>query len=259
MTPELKPLNGVEGLLLDAGGVLYQNDSALPGATEAVQRLRAGGMPFLILTNTTRTTRGALAKKLESFGFDVSEEEIVTPASVAHAVLDRDGAKPHLLVHPGLLPDCPEEAVAPNAVLIGDAGDAFTFERMNRAFRVLIEGGRLYALGRNRFFMGRDGFELDAGPFVAALEYAAGVEAILIGKPARGFFTAAADMLGVTREKVMMVGDDLESDIEGAIAAGLHAVLVRTGKYREGDGLAAKKSGALVAASLAEFVETLKL
>mgnify|MGYP003627135331 CR=1 FL=1 len=259
MAPEPKPRNGIEGLLLDAGGVLYQSGTALPGAVEAVRRLRAGGMPFRLLTNTTRTTRGALAKKLESLGFDVSEEEIVTPAGVARTVLERDGAKPHLLVHPDLLPDCPEETAAPNAVLIGDAGDSFTFERMNRAFRVLIEGGRLYALGRNRFFRGTDGFELDAGPFVAALEYAAGVEAILIGKPARGFFTAAADTLGVAHENIAMVGDDLESDIEGAIAAGLHAVLVRTGKYREGDGLAAKKGGARVAASLAEFVETLKL
>lgn len=259
MAPEPKPLSGIEGLLLDAGGVLYQSGKTLPGATEAVQRLRAGGMPFRILTNTTRTTRGALAKKLETLGFDVSEEEIVTPAHVARAVLDRDGAKPHLLVHPGLLPDCPEEAVSPNAVLIGDAGDTFTFERMNRAFRVLMEGGGLYALGRNRFFKGRDGFELDAGPFVAALEYAAGVEAILIGKPARGFFIAAADTLGVARENIAMVGDDLESDIEGALAAGLRAVLVQTGKYRDGDGMAAKKGGAHVAASLAEFVETLKL
>lgn len=255
MAPEPNPAGEIEGLLLDVGGVLYQGSEALPGAVEAVRRLRERKTPFRLLTNTTRTTRAALAKRLAEMGFDVRENDIVTPASIAASVLEQDGARAHLLVHPDLLPDCPPETAEPNAVLIGDAGEYFTFERMNRAFRVLIEGGRLYALGRNRFFRAADGFELDAGPFVAALEYAAEVEATLIGKPARAFFRTAAAEMGLAPENVLMVGDDFESDVEGALAAGLRAALVRTGKYRDGDGLKAKRGGAHVAASLAEFVD----
>lgn len=255
MAPEPKPLRNIEGLLIDVGGVLYQGDEAVKGSVEALARLRKARMPFRLLTNTTRTTRAALAHKLRGFGFEVDEAEIVTPASAAGAVLRRDGARPHLLVHPDLLPDCPPEAPEPDAVLIGDAGEHFTFENMNRAFNVLIGGGKLYALGRNRFFRGPHGLELDAGPFVAALEYAAGVEAILIGKPARDFFLTAADALALAPEKVAMVGDDVESDVEGAIAAGLSGVLVRTGKFRDGDEARAKKGGAHVAASLGALVE----
>ncbi|ABS63285.1 HAD-superfamily subfamily IIA hydrolase like protein [Parvibaculum lavamentivorans DS-1] len=257
MTPKTRPLEEIRGLLLDVGGVLYQGSEALPGAVEAVRHLRERQMPFRLLTNTTRTTRAGLTKRLAEMGFDVGENDIVTPASIAASVLERDGASAHLLVHPDLLPDCPPEATAPNAVLMGDAGEYFTFERLNRAFRILVDGGRLYALGKNRFFRGEDGFELDAGPFVAALEYAAEVEAELIGKPARDFFTTAAAELDLAPEEVAMVGDDLESDIEGALAAGLQAVLVRTGKYRDGDGSKAKRGGAHVAASLAEFVDEL--
>ncbi len=257
MAPEPKPLGEIGGLLLDVGGVLYQGSEALPGAVEAVRRLRERKTPFRLLTNTTRTTRAALAKRLAGMGFEVSEGDIVTPASLAAPVLERGGARAHLLVHPDLLPDCPPEAAEPNAVLIGDAGEYFTFERMNRAFRILIEGGRLYALGRNRFFRAAEGFELDAGPFVAALEYAAEVEATLIGKPARDFFRTAAAEMNLPPENVLMVGDDLESDVEGALAAGLQAALVKTGKYRDGDGLKAKRGGAYVAASLAEFVDEL--
>lgn len=257
MAPEPKPLGKIGGLLLDVGGVLYQGREALPGAVEAVRRLRERKMRFRLLTNTTRTTRAGLAKRLAEMGFEVSEGDIVTPASLAASVLERDGARAHLLVHPDLLPDCPPEAAEPNAVLIGDAGEHFTFERMNRAFRILIEGGRLYALGRNRFFRAADGFELDAGPFVAALEYAAEVEATLIGKPARDFFRTAAAEMGLAPENVLMAGDDFESDVEGALAAGLQAALVKTGKYRDGDGLKAKRGGAHVAASLGEFVDEL--
>ena len=255
MTP--RPLKEIGGLLLDVGGVLYQGDEALPGASAALKRLKASHLPFRLLTNTTRTTRAALAVRLAALGLDVTEDDIVTPASAAAAILDADGARVHLLVHPDLLPDCPPEADAPNAVLLGDAGEYFTFERLNRAFEILIEGGRLYALGRNRFFRGQDGFELDAGPFVAALEYAAEVEATLIGKPSPDFFRAAAAAFGLPGEKVLMVGDDLEADVTGAREAGLAATLVCTGKYRKGDAMAAKKGGAHVAASFAEFVDEL--
>lgn len=257
MAPEPKAIRDIEGLLIDVGGVLYQGSDAIEGSAEALARLRGAGIPFRLLTNTTRTTRAALAEKLRGFGFTVQEEEIITPASTAKAVLARDGALPHLLVHPCLLPDCPAEAASPNAVLIGDAGEHFTFGNMNRAFNVLIGGGRLYALGKNRFFRGEHGFELDAGPFVAALEYATGVEAVLIGKPSRDFFLTAAKDAGLAPERVAMVGDDVESDVEGAIDAGLSAVLVKTGKFREEDEARARKSGAHVAASLASFVSDL--
>ena len=253
MTPE--SLKECAGLLLDVGGVLYQGDEAISGSVAAFARLKASGLPFRLLTNTTRTTRAALAERLAALDFDVTAADIVTPASVAAAILDANGARPHLLVHPDLLPDCPPEADAPNAVLLGDAGEYFTFDRLNRAFEILIEGGRLYALGRNRFFRGVNGLELDAGPFVAALEYASGIEARLIGKPSPDFFRAAAAAFSLPSESVLMVADDLEADVTGAREAGLAAALVCTGKYRKGDAMIAKKGGAHVAASFAELVD----
>jgi len=135
MAPEPRPLGEIQGLLLDVGGVLHQGDAAIEGSAAAIARLRERKIPFRLLTNTTRTTRASLAGKLKGFGFDVDETEIVTPASAAGAILNRDGAHPHLFVHPDLLPDCPAEAETPDAVLMGDAGEHFTFENMNRAGR----------------------------------------------------------------------------------------------------------------------------
>jgi HAD superfamily hydrolase (TIGR01458 family) len=126
------------------------------------------------------------------------------------------------------------DAAAPDAVVVGDMGRDLTFDLLNGAFRALHGGARLVATQKNRFWKAADGWTIDAGAFVAALEYAAGVEAVVVGKPAPGFFHAAAAQLGVPVEELTIVGDDLESDIAGGRAAGLRTVLVRTGKFDEG-------------------------
>ena len=124
---------------------------------------------------------------------------------------------------------------APGAVVVGDLGAAWTFDLMNRAFRQLLGGAELLAIQRNRYWKTQDGLTLDAGPFVAALEYAAGKQAVTAGKPSAAFFEAAARSLGLPASQVLMVGDDVASDVEGAMAAGLRGALVRTGKFRPGD------------------------
>jgi HAD superfamily hydrolase (TIGR01458 family) len=96
-----------------------------------------------------------------------------------------------------------------------------------------MDGAELVALQKNRFWLRADGLSLDVGPFVAALEYATGRDAYVVGKPARGFFDEVLRDLGETAARTAMVGDDVESDIGGAQRAGLDGVLVRTGKYRE--------------------------
>ena len=99
---------------------------------------------------------------------------------------------------------------------------------------------------------------MDAGAFVRALEYASGTEALVLGKPARGFFEAAAASMGCALADVAMVGDDAEADVAGALAAGAGlGVLVRTGKYRDGDERRFRPGPSAVAADLAAAVEWL--
>jgi HAD superfamily hydrolase (TIGR01458 family) len=95
--------------------------------------------------------------------------------------------------------------------------------------------GLRYSFGRhrNRWWQTSHGPLLDAGAYVAGLEYAAGVEAEVVGKPSRAYFEAALADIGAGPAGAVMVGDDVESDIGGAKAAGMRAILVRTGKFRE--------------------------
>lgn len=149
--------------------------------------------------------------------------------------MERRGLRPHYLVHPAIADEMGPGFTEPDAVVIGDAGPYFTFDGLNTAFRLLMRGLPLIAMARNRYFREADGLTLDLGAFVAALEYAGGVEAEVVGKPARPFFHGALHELGVAPADAVVIGDDLRDDIGGAQAAGIPGILVRTGKFLPGD------------------------
>jgi HAD superfamily hydrolase (TIGR01458 family) len=117
--------------------------------------------------------------------------------------------------------------------VLGDLGEGWDFSTLNRAFRQVMDGALLLALQKNHYWLTPEGLTLDAGPFVAALEYASGREAAVVGKPSPAFFELAAASLGCDKEHIAVVGDDVEADVAGAQAAGMLGVLVRTGKFRE--------------------------
>ncbi len=124
------------------------------------------------------------------------------------------------------------------------------------AFCALEGGAEFLALARNRSFQDPDGaLSLDAGPFVTALKYTSGREATLFGKPSRALFEAALGSLGCPADQAVMVGDDVESDVAGAMAAGLTGVLLRCGKYRPGDEALVKPPPSAVLADLAAAVD----
>jgi HAD superfamily hydrolase (TIGR01458 family) len=231
------PLAGVEALLIDLDGVLYVEDEPIAGAREAVAALRAAGLPLRFVTNTTSRSRARTLDRLRALGFDVAEQELTTPAALALRHCQERGHRTAALV----MNDEVKQDFAgldevdhhADAVIVGDLGAQFGYDVLNRAFRLVLDGAELIALQKNRFWRTPDGLSLDVGPFVAALEYATGREAFVVGKPAPAFFALPLAQLGVAPAAAAMVGDDVESDVGGALRAGLRAVLVRTGKYRE--------------------------
>jgi HAD superfamily hydrolase (TIGR01458 family) len=230
------------GVLLDIDGVLYVGDEPIAGAHEALTKLREMADGVRLVTNTTSRSRREVVEHLHQLSFDVAAEEVLTPAAMAVTHCRGRGYKAiSALVGDSLREDLaalepvPLDA-HPDAIVLGDLGDGFTPAVLNGAFRVLMDGAELIALQHNRYWLRADGLALDVGAYAAALEYATGREGTVVGKPAREFFrTAIADM-GV--ERAVMVGDDIEADVGGAIAARLAGVLVRTGKFRD-DALAA--------------------
>jgi HAD superfamily hydrolase (TIGR01458 family) len=224
-------------LLFDLDGVLYVGDEAVAGATDAVARVRDAGLALRFVTNTTSRSRAQTVDKLERLGFEAAAEELVTPAALARRHCVAAGyRRVALIMNENAKRDfggLEEVAEHPDAVIMGDLGEAFGFEILNRAFRMVMDGAELVALQKNRFWLTDQGLSLDAGPFVAAIEYATGKDALVVGKPSPDFFGLIVDDLGVDPSEAAIVGDDVETDVEGAIRAGLAGILVRTGKYRE--------------------------
>ena len=227
----------VKGLLIDISGVLYRGDEALPGAVAALDRLQREQIPHLLVTNTSTRTRHQVAQKLKDLGFYLEEKRILSTVDATAEYLREHRLKPLLIINPairGAFADLVDPV--PNAVVLGDAGDLFDYNRLNRAFHLLMDGAPLIAMGANRYYRNGDGdLCLDIGPFKAALEFAAECTATVIGKPAAHFFHSACRRLALTPGEVGMIGDDAEMDVAAASAAGLRACLVKTGKYQPGD------------------------
>jgi HAD superfamily hydrolase (TIGR01458 family) len=229
-----------EGVLLDIDGVLCVSWDPIPGARETIEWLRAGNVPFHLVTNTSSQSRREITDRLAGAGIPVGTDEITT-AVVATAALLRSrypNAKVYLLSDQESLEDLGGvEVVGENAdtVVIGGASDLFSYANVNRAFKLVVGGSPLIAMHRSLYWKTSEGLELDGGAYTAALEKAAGVDALVCGKPASTFFDAAARAVGLPLERLAMVGDDVVSDVVAAQSLGITGVLVRTGKFREDD------------------------
>jgi HAD superfamily hydrolase (TIGR01458 family) len=235
----------MQALLFDLDGVLYRGDRVIEGAIETVQWFEERHIPHLFVTNTSSKPRRALVERLCDMGLSVSAEQIFAPPVAAREYLLAHDAEPLALFvreatredFEGLdvLDDGAEKGA--RSVVVGDMGQAWSFATLNRAFRLLMTRPRpvLVALGMSRYAEGPDGLVLDVAPFIKALEHAADCEAIVMGKPTKGFFAAAVRKMGASPGTTMMVGDDIHADVGGAQSAGLRGILVRTGKFRPRD------------------------
>lgn len=230
----------IRAVLLDLEGVLYEGTAPIEGAVGAVERLRARGLALRYLTNTTTRARSGVAERLAEIGLAIDPATLFTPLAAARGLLLARGARRIRLAAPAAaaadFAGLELAAQGPvDAVVLGDLYKVFDWDLLNELFGLLRGGADLIALHKNRFCRRGQEIALDAGPFVAALEYAIDRPATVVGKPEPDFFRLALDDLGVAAEEAVMVGDDLLADIGGAQAAGLTAVQVRTGKFTEAD------------------------
>ena len=236
MGNRLKGLDGIRGILLDIDGTLLERGRPIAGATAAVSRLFSSGLPFRVTTNITRLSRATIAGRLQAAGLPIDVDLILNPSILARRrVIESDDPHAMLLVPASARVDfegIDETTQRAAWVVVGDIGREFTRERLDPAFRALRDGATLLALQKGRYWHDPEaGWVLDAGAFVAALEYAAGVTAELVGKPSVDFFRLALQDLGVSASETVVVGDDIEADVAGGSAAGCRTALVRTGKY----------------------------
>ncbi len=225
---------------MDIDGVVVTSWEPIEGSVAALARLRAAGMPLRFVTNTTSLGAAEIVEMLRGIGVDLEAGDLIN-AGVATANLvrrDHPGAR-CLVLNDGSMADLtgistvdPDDWRLADVVVIGSGGPSFTWEHLNAALRALQNGAALVAMHGSVIWSTASGVCLDAGAYAEMLGFAAGNQAVVVGKPAPELFVSACESMGVVPAEAVMVGDDLHSDVLAAQQVGITGVLVRTGKFR---------------------------
>ena len=232
-----KKLKNIKGILSDIDGTLYFKGSPIPGAIETVSTLRRKGIKLLLFTNTDSKTPKSIYKNLLEYGFNVKEDELFTPIIALKKFLSVHRQKKIFLVSTKEIENEFNEFSLvqgdeiPDYVIIADFRDNWDVFRLNRAFKYILKGAKLFGTQGNKYFLNQKGEPvIDTGSFVKMLADAANVPYKIFGKPSKEFFDQALSKLNLTSSDCIVIGDDFESDIQGANNVGIKSILVRTGK-----------------------------
>lgn len=225
----------IKGVLFDLDGVFHVGEDLIEGGNKTLTWLRDHKIGYRFVTNNTTLSRSALVAKLHNMGLEISEDQLLSANYAGVLQLKKMGAyRCRLVLREAAKADYPSSVESrPDVIVVGDIGTAWDYALLNELMNQILEGAELVALHKGRYFQTKSGLQLDSGAFVAALEHATGKKAHVVGKPNPAFFEMGSAMLNASPEELIMVGDDLINDIQGAQKAGYHAVLVHTGKYRK--------------------------
>jgi glycerol-1-phosphatase len=251
-----------DALLFDLDGVLYRADAPVEHAAEALAEARRRQLRIVFMTNNSSRTPAQVADKLARVGIEAAPDEVVGSAGVTAAVLRERGIQEAFVIgEDGVLDALRTAGIAPlpidasigQAVVVGwDRG--ITYDKLRTAALLVQRGALLVATNADPTYPAPDGFWPGAGSLLAAVVAATGVDPLVIGKPHAPLFEAARRRAGGNRP--LVVGDRLDTDIEGATALGLPSLLVLTGVSRREDLAAAAATPTYVAEDLrALFVD----
>ena len=230
-------LKNIQGVLLDLDGVLCVEKDPIHGAADVIQLMKEKNIPFRIATNYTTLSRDSLFKKINSMGINVDKDHIISAAYAGVLKLRSIGSPScELFLKEDTKNDYDEfqiDHISPEVIVIGDLDDQWTFDIINNIFNKVLNGSKIIALHKGRYFQASDGLQIDSGAFIKAIEHATSTTSEVVGKPEKTFFELVLKDLKLTPEKSIMIGDDIINDVEGAQLAGIKGILVKTGKYRQ--------------------------
>ena len=233
----------ISGLLLDLDGTVYRGRHAVPGAPELILHLEAAGLPFLYVTNRSNRTAETICEQLRGYGLPCRPEQVLTSALGCARHLGRpsarstDGSAVYAIgsnaLHQALSAEgwnvVDESAETADTVVVG-LDRTVTYRQIDHAARLVRDhGARFLATNPDKVTNADHGLVAGNGAIVAAVEAAAGRPPEMIGKPSPILFEQAREILGLPVRELLVVGDNLETDIQGGIAAGMRTALLLTG------------------------------
>ncbi|WP_044205037.1 TIGR01458 family HAD-type hydrolase [Flammeovirga sp. OC4] len=231
-------LKHINGILCDLDGVLYNDGVLIEGVVDTIKKLKQKGYPFLFVTNTSGITSNELFHKLDKMGIPLKEEEVLSPPLATRDYLINNNFKNAQVLASTSIKEMIYEKIEmnledPEVIVVGDIGKNWDYELMNELFLKVINGSKIVGLHHGRFWKASEGLRIDIGAFIKGLEFATSTTSVCIGKPDKSFYESAIQKIGLNASELLMIGDDIIGDIQGAKEAQLTAIQVKTGKYRK--------------------------
>ncbi len=229
------------GFLIDMDGVIYRGGDLIPGAVEFVRQLQSTNTPFAFLTNNSQRTRRDVATRLLRMGIGVDERHVFTCAIATARFLAQQlpNGTAYVIGEGGLLQALHANGYSivdhePDYVVVGE-GRAFTFEMLEAATQMILDGAKLIATNLDPNCPTQHGMRPGCGAIVAMLESATGLSAFSVGKPSPVMMRMARKELGLSTAETTIIGDTMETDVLGGVAMGYNTVLVLSGGTRRDD------------------------
>ena len=251
----------IKTFLFDLDGTLTVDGLPIPGAAEALTSLKAKGLAVRICTNTTTMSRDTMSRRLRQIGLPIEPAEVFSAPSAAAEFLRQHRIERCLkLLSDDVKHDFvefEEDDSNPERIVIGDIGGSWDYALMSKLFSLVMNGSKIIALHKGRYWLSEGRLKLDIGAFITGLEYATCVEAQIIGKPSTDFYKMALASVKCSADEACMIGDDLINDIQGAQNCGIKGILVKTGKYLQDKVSTASIKPDLIVASVVDLPDFL--
>lgn len=255
------PFERARHLLVDLDGVLYRGSAALGHAAEFITWLRAGSISFRLVTNNATLTQAQYVSKLGGMGIAVREQEVFTSSLATALFLDHEkasGKRAFIIGEEGLVEALRAIDIQPSEdgadfVIVG-LDRHVTYSRLAQAALALQAGARFVGTNPDLSFPSEKGLVPGAGALQAVLTATTGIQPVVIGKPRPLMLQLAMESLGSSTHDTVMLGDRLDTDIEGAANLGMLSILVLTGVSTREDLAASTVQPDLVVNDLAELM-----
>lgn len=227
------------GYLIDLDGTMYRGNEPIDGAKEFIQHLQEKSIPHMFITNNSTSTQAAVIAKLQKFGIDAKEKQVLTSAIAAANYMkeQRAGNQVYMIGEAGLREALEKEGMlvteeASDYVVVG-LDRQLTYDKLARACRLIRNGATFISTNKDAAIPTEAGFMPGNGSITQAVAVSTGVEPFYIGKPEAIMVEQALDYLQLSKEDVLMVGDNYDTDITFGIAAQIDTLMVLTGVSKQ--------------------------
>ncbi|MFA6083845.1 HAD-IIA family hydrolase [Mucilaginibacter sp.] len=228
-----------QGLLIDMDGVIYSGETLIEGADKFIASLLKGNIPFAFMTNNSQPTSLQIVRKLKRLGITVEANHVYTSAMATGKFLgdQSPGGTAYVLGEGGLLTSLHENGITlvdtdPEFVVLGE-GRNFTLEMVQKAVDMILAGAKFITTNRDPSPKKPGWNNLGIAATTAMIEEASGVKAFVTGKPSPVMMRSARKYLGLETADTTVIGDTMETDIQGGVQMGYKTILVLSGIARK--------------------------